>query len=111
MVIGRLYTGDDGRSHFEGFDQVSMSVIDEVAPAKTIMFRVSTSERDDAWHNAPRRQYVVTLSGAVNVGLRDGTLTFEPGDVFLAEDLTGEGHTTTVPGPEPWRYMTVALAD
>jgi len=31
--------------------------------------------------------------------------------VFLAEDLTGQGHTTTVPGPEPWRYMTVELAD
>ena len=111
MVIGRLYTGDDGRSHFEEFDQVSMPVIDEDAPAKATMFRVSTSERNDDWHNAPRRQYVVTLSGAVNVGLRDGILTFGPGDVFLAEDLTGEGHTTTVPGPEPWRYMTVALAD
>lgn len=111
MTIGRLYTGDDGSSHFEEWDTVSMPITDEDAPAVATMFRVSTTARDDGWHNAPRRQYVVTLSGKVNVGLKDGTLTFGPGDVFLAEDLTGEGHTTSVPGPEPWRYMTVALAD
>jgi quercetin dioxygenase-like cupin family protein len=111
MVIGRLYTGADGKSHFEEWDQVTMPILDEDAPAKATMFRVSTTDRADDWHNAPRRQYIVTLSGTVEVGLRDGNMTFGPGDVFLAEDLTGEGHTTSVPGPDDWRYMTVALAD
>jgi hypothetical protein len=36
----------------------------------------------------------------VDIGLGDGTsMTFVPGDVFLAEDVTGQGHTAT---PHDW---------
>jgi hypothetical protein len=33
-----------------------------------------------------------------------------PGDVLLAEDLTGQGHITRVVGTEPRLYATVPLA-
>ena len=51
------------------------------------------------FHCAPRRQYTVTLSGEAEIGLGDGsTHRVGPGDVLLAKDLTGQGHTTRVVG-------------
>ncbi len=53
-------------------------------------------------HPAPRRQYVITLQGQAELILGDGTSRlFVPGDVVLAEDLTGEGHITKVIGEIP----------
>ena len=111
MVIGRLYTGDDGESHFEEWDLKTTPGVDHDLPMKSAMFRRSEPGRFSDWHNAPRRQYIITLSGEVEIGLRDGNLSFGTGDVILADDLTGEGHTTAVPGSEPWIYITVALDD
>ncbi len=51
------------------------------------------------WHNAPRRQYVITLAGAIEIGLGDGSVhRLGPGDGILAEDLMGKGHTTRAVG-------------
>lgn len=45
-------------------------------------------------HNESRRQYVITVSGRVEVETGDGTkLEFGPGDVIFATDLTGQGHS------------------
>ena len=45
------------------------------------------------WHIAPRRQYIITLSGEAEIGLKDGTVHgLGSGDVNLAEELTGFGH-------------------
>lgn len=54
-----------------------------------------------SWHNAPRRQIVVVLSGTVEVTTTDGSSRrFGPGQLFLADDTTGQGHLTrTVDGP------------
>jgi len=53
------------------------------------------------WHTAPRRQYVITLSGHGEVELIDGTkIALGPGSIDLAEDLTGKGHITRVIGNE-----------
>ena len=42
---------------------------------------------------------MITLSGEVEIGLGDGTVhRFGAGHVNLAEDLTGQGHTTRVVG-------------
>ena len=63
------------------------------------------------WHTAPRRQFVITLSGEVEIGLGDGTVhRFGAGHVNLAEDLTGQGHTTRVVGDEPRVTATIPLA-
>jgi hypothetical protein len=49
----------------------------------------------------------VTLAGNVVIGLGDGSsMTFHPGDVFLAEDTTGQGHTAT---PQNWVRLYVNL--
>ena len=68
---------------------------------KALVFK-NDKNREDllGWHTAPRRQWCITLSGSVEIGIGDGTVkTFGPGDVFLAEDITGQGHTAK---PENW---------
>jgi len=62
-------------------------------------------------HNAPRRQYVVTLSGEAEVELEDGTkISLRPGSVLLAEDIEGRGHITRTVGGKPWVSMFIPLA-
>ena len=102
MEFCRLYTGNDGKSHFEELDQAEGSE-HFLAPltVKTLVFK-NDKNRDDllGWHTAPRRQWCITLSGSVEIGIGDGAVkTFGPGDVFLAEDVTGQGHTAK---PQNW---------
>ena len=64
------------------------------------------------WHCAPRRQYSISLSGTAEIEVGDGTKArVGPGDVVLAEDLTGRGHVTRVIGDQPRFYAIVPLAD
>jgi hypothetical protein len=57
---------------------------------------------DPAPHNAPRRQWVVVLRGAVEVEVTDGSRrTFAPGDLLRAEDTDGAGHITRPVGETP----------
>jgi hypothetical protein len=64
-------------------------------PLSSITFTRSPNGRFSNWHNAPRRQYAIFLSGGeMEVVVGDGTTRrFGPGDAVLFEDLTGQGHT------------------
>jgi len=102
MQFCRMYTGADAKSHFEELEQTQSSqfFLSTIA-AKALVFK-NDQNRDDlhGWHNAPRRQWCITLSGTVDIGIGDGTVkSFGPGDVFLAEDVTGQGHTAL---PKNW---------
>lgn len=101
MKFYRLYSGDDGQSHFEELDSSHGSeFFNATRPAKALLFRNDFAPHIVNFHRAPRRRWVITLSGAVDIGVGDGsTMTFTAGDVFLAEDLTGRGHTTQ---PHHW---------
>lgn len=62
------------------------------------------------WHPAPRKQYVVTLTGTVEFIFGNGdALLVKPGDVFLANDLEGKGHKWKIIGETPWRRLYVHL--
>jgi len=62
------------------------------------------------WHPAPRKQYVITLTGTVEFTFGHGDiLIVKPGDVFLANDLEGEGHKWCILGDDPWRRLYVHL--
>jgi hypothetical protein len=101
MKFYRLYSGDDGQSHFEQLDTSQASkFFNTTQPAKGLLLRNGFAPHILNWHRAPHRRWVITLSGSVDIGLGDGTgMTFVPGDVFLAEDVTGQGHTAT---PHDW---------
>jgi uncharacterized cupin superfamily protein len=112
MAITRLYTGDDGQTHLEELDLASHPELASLQSTKGIVFRRSEPGYFSDWHNAPRRQFVITLEGEVEIGLGDGTVhRFGPGHVTLAEDLTGKGHTTRVVGNKPRLTATIPLAD
>ena len=112
MAIFRLYSGDDGASHMEELDLASSPDLTNLHTAQGVVFRASPPGRFSDWHIAPRRQYIITLSGEAEIGLADGTVyRLGPGDVNLAEDLTGHGHTTRVVGDVPRVTATVHLDD
>lgn len=115
MKIVRLYTGPDHESHFEDIEvelntSGSHMQASELQPAHGVMFRSASPNHLSSYHPAPRRQYVITLAGRVEIEIGDGTIrSFGPGDVMLAEDTTGRGHITRVVGGEPRKYLFIPL--
>jgi hypothetical protein len=101
MKFYRLYSGDDDQSHFQELDSSrSSEFFNATRPAEGLLFRKDFSPHIVNWHRAPRRRWVITLSGTVDIKLGDGTsMTFGAGDVFLAEDVRGQGHQAT---PHNW---------
>ena len=115
MQIIRLYTGDDGESHFETTtmdmhahgDVVTMS---DLMDCHEVQFAETSSGGGYDWHTAPRRQFVITLSGTLEFTNRLGdTQTIRPGDILLAEDTTGGGHKWKLIDDQPWRRCYVHL--
>jgi quercetin dioxygenase-like cupin family protein len=111
MNITRLYTGPDGQTHLEWLTLQTHPELSTLQQAVGIQFRSTEAGNFLDWHPAPRRQFVITLSGEVEIGLGDGTIhRFGPGHVTLAEDLTGQGHTTRVVGDQPRVTAVIPLA-
>jgi hypothetical protein len=97
MKVTRLYTGDDEQSHFEDIEvdliQQGPRLQSERVPTTGLIFRETGGDYDFDFHTAPRRQYIVNLDAAVEITVGSGEKrVFGPGDVFLAEDTTGQGH-------------------
>ena len=105
MKIVRIYTGDDGRSHFEDLEIPQKDVpFPGNAPGSTdqrsdpigvesLVIRDAQTANEHDFHPAPRRQFVVTLYGIGEIVCGDGSSRrFGPGDIMLADDLTGQGH-------------------
>ena len=112
MGIYRLYSGVDGESHLEEMDLSEHPELTEAQSTTNIMFREWTAGHFIDWHPAPRRQYIISLSGKVEVGLGDGTsVVYNPGDARLVEDTKGRGHTTRVIGNEPCIHAVIPLSD
>ena len=104
----RIYTGDDGQSHMEEMDALTEEV-HRIAtkPGEDLVFRTFEETRAVEWRNPTRRQYLFVLKGQMEVSVKDGTtLVFNPGDVLLAEDMTGQGHLTRSVGGS---YTSVSM--
>lgn len=112
MGTYRMFTGTDGQTHIETIDLAQTPEWTAAQAATTITFREAAAGRYQDWHPAPRRQYVIILSGQLEIGLGDGSKhIFGPGDARLVEDTTGQGHTTATYGDEPCVTATVPLAE
>ena len=116
MQVVRIYSGDDGESHIEQLDLPYEKIADAertaMQSATGIQFRRSGPGTFHDFHVAPRRQYVITLQGQVEIGLGDGSKhIYGAGDIELADDLTGHGHTTRVVGDVPRVSIAVPLVD
>ena len=95
-MIVRIYTGHDGQTHFEDLPLPAEESHNVALQAgANLVFRCFPADYWSDWHTAPRRQYIFILVGQMEIGIGDGTTRrFGPGDVVLADDLTGQGHTT-----------------
>ena len=98
MALVRVYTSNDGVTHFEDVElfppdvQGDRSSVD-VASTNISFFHVRDGVFHD-WHNAAQRNYIIFMSGGqMEVQVGDGTVRrFGVGDAVLFEDLTGQGH-------------------
>lgn len=117
MKVVRIYTGDDGRSHFADVDvplrdRGGHGRISDLWRGAGVMFREVDGDYDLDFHNAPRRQLVVNLTGSVDIEVGDGTVRrLGPGTILLAEDTTGEGHISRAVDGEPRTCLFVPLDD
>ncbi len=115
MHVTRIYSGDDGESHFEDVeipleDLGDIGRMSKLMGATGIVFREVSGDYHYDFHNAPRRQYVINLDAAVEIEVGDGTVRrLEAGEVLLAEDTTGRGHISRAVEGRPRRCIFVTL--
>lgn len=112
----RLWTGEDRNSRFEdgyiGLDAGARGdLLSGTLAATGISFEETKSGGTFAWHVAPVRQLVITLSGTLDFQTREGEhFILRPGDILLAEDTVGSGHSWRLTDDQPWRRAYVILA-
>jgi hypothetical protein len=95
-----LYTGPDQQSHVRPLT-LAMHNPDDRARALSVKFGAQDvyfvenfPGYQDHPHNEARRQVVIFLSGTYQLASGEGPIaTLSPGDILLADDLTGAGHT------------------
>ena len=122
MRYPRTFDTPDGESHFEDVDAQYETL--EIVPSRPAFDVGATmvtangnllripADWDGDWHPTPRRWFVITLSGALQITTSDGeTRVFGPGSLCLLDDTTGKGHNTRIVGGTEWVGLGVTLAD
>ena len=111
-MLVRIYTGDDGQSHFEDVGLPGEDVLRVTTkPGEDLVFRRSAENSFSDWHSPTRRQYLIVIEGQMEVICGDGsTRQFQAGDVLLAEDMTGQGHQTRAIGGS-YRSVSMGIPD
>ena len=122
MTYGRVYSDSSGESHFAD-GQIDFHIADyappappmsvsAVRPADGVVFLSSPPGWVGDFHPAPRRQFVLLLSGELEVEVTDGEVRrFGPGAILLVEDTVGRGHVSRVVGDERAYVMAVVITD
>lgn len=100
IQITRVYSDDNGESHFEDIelplnDNGEIGFLSDKIPVKEIIFRKVKPDYDYDFHNAPQKQYIILLNGEIEIESSLGEKrTFKGGDILLLEDTQGKGHKT-----------------
>ena len=117
LDVVRIFTGDDDESHFEDvdLDLEDLGRIGRISgrwPATGVQFREVDGDYELEFHNAPRRQLVVNLTGSVEIETGTGEKRlFGPGSILLADDRTGRGHISRSVDGAPRSCLFVHLGD
>src|SRR6266436_8566376 len=115
IKMHRLYTGPDGQTHAQEIEV-------KFGPGGTDPFKLAAGAgaelrrappgRVADWHVAPRRQYVITLSGHAELEVAGGKkIELGPGSIDLVEDTTGKGHITRTVGTEDRATIQIPVND
>jgi hypothetical protein len=119
----RLYADEAGDSHFEDVAVATEAVelVAGVPPAglagplpggDLYLLEIPAEQREDGWHTAPRRQWVVHLTGTTEIETSDGEVRrFGSGALLLAEDTTGRGHNSRTINEGGQLLLFIPLAD
>ena len=115
----RIWTAEDGNSSFEeGHIDLSGGargdVLSAIVSTSSISFRETKAGGAFAWHDAPVRQFVLTLSGTLEFTTRRGDrFMIYPGDVLLRktplEAATAGASWTMSPGAAPMSSLRPAV--
>lgn len=125
LSYARIYTGADDETHF---DDVSVTFVyqDYGSKIPTVWFPKDGIMNADGfhfvsmpagwlggeWHPAPRRQFIIPLSGEMEFEVSDGEKrTFGPGHILLVEDTDGKGHKSRMVGPGIGVFAVVPQAE
>ncbi|MFS0851098.1 cupin domain-containing protein [Novosphingobium panipatense] len=110
-----MYGGADGESHLE----IKALPRTGGVPGRSVQTRLYATDVEigDAlpgdfidYHGVSTPRFLIVLAGQLEVGLGDGSRhILSKGDIVLANDVTGRGHTSRVIGTEPVRILTVRL--
>jgi len=114
MKVTRLYTGKDGKSHFEEkafeLSKTEIGKLTDPLAVNTLIFGETGNIKEVSWHNPSRPCFVIMLEGTMEIEVGDGSKRiFNQGDILLAEDTSGQGHITRATSPGKGRYMMVTL--
>ncbi len=113
----RMWTGEDGNSLFEeGWIDLGEGMrgdaVGKPVSAVELSFQETRSGGSYEWHRDPVPRFVITLSGTLEFETKSGaTFVIRPGDILLAQDNTGSGHTWRLIGDEPWRRAYVVYKE
>ena len=105
----RLLRDADGESYFEkGTVQTDFKI-----QSNEFWFANEIDTWQVGTHIAPRKQFVITLSGKLKFTTSDEKFfIIEPGIILLAEDIDGEGHTwEMIEGHENWHRIYIPIVD
>ena len=115
MKVTRIYTGDDGESHFEDIEVQLENLgaggrFSKAVETVSLIFRETSADYNLDFHTAPRRQYVVNLTGLVEIETGSGDKrVLGPGSILLAEDTTGKGHISRAVGEQERQSLFITL--
>ena len=120
MKYARTYTDLTGKSQMSevevavaphnflpGNPTLDLSSASEI---QTMTFVRASAGWSGGWHPTPRRQFVVGLSGELEIETGDNqVLVLRPGQVVLLEDTSGKGHRSRLLGERDWwgAFLTV----
>lgn len=121
-----LYTDLDGRAQF-GEEEIALpggspkALLSPLFPSSGFQVRHSPPGVSSDFHCTTTPQWLVVLSGEMEIGLQDGSArTFKAGDHFFSNDLLPEGavfdgavhgHRSRVVGEHPLITLFVRTAE
>ena len=113
--IKHLYSGNDGESHLGEIDLPRVGG----TPGRSVQSRLFATDVEIGtslpgsfvdFHGVTTPRLLLVLQGEMEIGLGDGSKhVLRKGDVVLAADTTGHGHTSRTVGTETIISMTVRL--
>lgn len=96
--VVRVFATADGGSRVEELIISPNAKPVDITSMTASVYRGTGATAPD-WHTAPRKQFAINMSGALEVELTDGTRRRIASDLVFLEDLTGKGHVTRALGP------------